>query len=226
MKRIRAELSSEKGLLGFVGGPLTLYCYAVEGTHSGALESARAGFDDGRFEAFAEKLLEFLPENMALQARAGADTVAILDTCAGEFSPELYRSRVLPILQTLFKRFSVLCPDVPISYYSKGSGPAHWETLVDTPVAYLGIDWNHDLAKVLERWSERFAIQGNIDPHWLFLETPELERRLREVFGRVKALPREMRRGWICGLGHGVLPQTPENHVKLFVKLQREVFGS
>ena len=35
MKLIRAALPAEKGLLGFVGGPLTLFCYAVEGSHSG-----------------------------------------------------------------------------------------------------------------------------------------------------------------------------------------------
>lgn len=225
MKLIRRELSPEKGLLGFVGGPLTLFCYAVEGTHSGGLESAREGLKDGRFDAFVENLLAFLPENMALQARAGADTVAMLDTCAGEFDPEIYRTRIVPLLKEVFKKFQALCPDTPISYYSKGSIPSHWEALVDTPIAYLGIDWNHDIAEVLERWSDRFAIQGNVDPQWLFLEPQELESRLREVFARVKALPSTARRGWICGLGHGVLPQTPESNVKLFLKLQREVFS-
>ena len=38
------------------------------------------------------------------------------------------------------------------------------------------------------------------------------------------ALPIRRRQGWICGLGHGVLPATPEHHVRLFVDLQRELF--
>jgi uroporphyrinogen decarboxylase len=225
MKLIRKELSAEKGLLGFVGGPLTLFCYAVEGSHAGSLESARAGITDGRFDHFNEKLIDFLAENMALQHRAGADTVAVLDTCAGEFSPEIYKDRVVPVLRELFRKFQTLCPDTPISYYSKGSGPAHWEALVDTPIGYLGIDWHHDIAEALERWGDRFAIQGNIDPQWLFFAPAELEHRLREVFGRAKALPAKARRGWICGLGHGVLPETPENNVRLFLKLQKEIFS-
>src|SRR5262249_48811015 len=105
MQRIRKELAPSKGLLGFVGGPITLFSYAVEGSHAGALTSARAGLDDGRFEGFNEKLLDLLAENMALQARAGADTVAILDTCAGEFDHRTYTLKIVPSLRALVDRF-------------------------------------------------------------------------------------------------------------------------
>ena len=116
-------------------------------------------------------------------------------------------------------------PHTPIVYYSKGTGPEHWKALDGLPVAGLGIDWHHDMAQVLSDWSGKYAIQGNVDPNWLFLEAPELERRLRQVFSAVKALPAEARKGWICGLGHGVLPKTPELNVRLFLALQKEIFG-
>jgi uroporphyrinogen decarboxylase len=208
MRLTRRELPASKGLLGFVGGPFTLFSYAVEGGHSGDLASAKAGLTDGRFEGFNEELLDLLSENMALQARAGADTVA-----------------VLPSLSQLLARFKVLCPSTPVTYYSKKTGPAHWESLRDLPIACKGIDWNHDIATVLRDWGSQWAIQGNVDPDWLFLEPAELERRLREVFARVKALPASARTGWICGLGHGVLQKTPEANVRLFIRLQREMFG-
>jgi uroporphyrinogen decarboxylase len=69
MKLIRKELPLDKGLLGFVGGPLTLFCYAVDGSHAGGLESSRTGLKDGRFEGFSALLLDLLAENMALQSR-------------------------------------------------------------------------------------------------------------------------------------------------------------
>lgn len=225
MKLIRAALPADKGLLGFVGGPATLYCYAVEGTHSGELRSAREGFEDGRYDAFVERLLDLLAENMAIQARAGADTIAVLDTCGGEFSPEIYRERIVPALGRLYEKFQKLMPGHPLAYYSKGTGPAHWKALRDLPLSYVGIDWNHDIAEVLREHGSQWAIQGNVDPHWLFLDSAELEKRLREVFARVQALPATTRRGWICGLGHGVLPKTPESNVRLFLKLQHEIFG-
>jgi len=40
----------------------------------------------------------------------------------------------------------------------------------------------------------------------------------------VKKVPAELRRGWVCGLGHGVLQHTPEDHVRKLVLLAREVF--
>jgi uroporphyrinogen decarboxylase len=166
-----------------------------------------------------------LAENMALQARSGADTVAVLDTCAGEFDAETYREIAVPVLSELLKKFEALCPNFPITYYSKGSGPEHWKALRDLPIACLGIDWNHNIAEVLDRWSDQWAIQGNVDPSWLFLETDDLESRLRKVFNEAKALPQEKRRGWVSGLGHGVLPKTPEAHVHLFLRLQKEIFG-
>jgi uroporphyrinogen decarboxylase len=225
MRLIRKELDSSKGLLGFVGGPLTLFCYAVEGSHSGGLDSAREGLSDGRFEGFNDKLLDLLAENMALQARGGSDTVAVLDTCAGEFDPGIFKNKVIPALQKLFERFNKLCPGVPIAYYSKGTGPEHWKSLAGLPIAYLGVDWKHDIATVLSEWGSRWAIQGNIDPDWMLLDGKDLEPKLREVFSRVKALPSSARRGWICGLGHGILQKTPESNVRLFLKIQREMFG-
>ncbi len=225
MSLIRKELPKTKGLIGFVGGPLTLFCYAVEGSHKGDLTPSKNGLIDGRYDVFCEKLVPMLAENMALQARAGADTIAVMDTCAGEFSPAQYHEKVVPVLKELFTKFKALCPNTPITYYSKKTGPQHWDQLIDLPIDCIGVDWNHDIVEVLKKYHGRFGIQGNIDPDWLFLEPKELEKRLREVFAKVKALPEEMRRGWICGLGHGVLPKTPEANVKLFLRLQREVFG-
>ncbi len=225
MRLIRRQLAPEKGLLGFVGGPLTLFCYAVEGSHQGALDSARAGLKDGRFEGFFEALKDLLVENMRIQAEAGASTIAVLDTCAGEFASDDYVAYVQKALRPVVESFRAQVPGTPVVYYSKGTSWNHWDALTDLPFAGLGVDWRTDLAEVLSRYGSRWAIQGNVDPHWLFLESGELEGRLRRVFESVLRLPAESRRGWICGLGHGVLPKTPEANVRLFLKLQKEMFS-
>ena len=224
IKLIRKELSAQKSLLGFVGGPLTLYCYAVEGSHKGSLHSARAGLTDGRFPGFTEILAEFLAENMIMQAEAGADAIAMLDTCAGDFAPLVFREVVVPQIARVLGLFRQRFPDLPLIYYSKNTGPEHWAALQDLPIQGIGIDWHPPLAEVLTQWSDRWAIQGNIDPHWLFLDPQELEFLLRQVFNQVLALPAHTRRGWICGLGHGVLPKTPVENVRLFLRLQKELF--
>lgn len=40
----------------------------------------------------------------------------------------------------------------------------------------------------------------------------------------MSSVPADLRAGWICGLGHGVLQQTPEKNVHLFLRLHREYF--
>jgi uroporphyrinogen decarboxylase len=225
IKLIREALPSEKGLLGFVGGPLTLFVYAVEGSHKGDLSSAHKGINDGRFDGFCERLIPLISANMIIQAKSGPDTVAILETCAGDFSPEVYQERVVPVLAEILKRFKSACPDTPVTYYSKNTDHRYWKSLRSLPIQCLGIDWHPSLSEVLNTQTDHWAIQGNIDPDWLFLPSDELERRLRKVFNEIKALPNELLSGWVCGLGHGVLPKTPEKNVHLFLRLQKEIFG-
>ncbi|MGE0615129.1 MAG: uroporphyrinogen decarboxylase family protein [Bacteriovoracia bacterium] len=225
MKLIRRTLPAHKGLLGFVGGPLTLFFYAVSGSHRGDLSDARAALTDGRWEPFLEKLIPLLVENMLLQARAGADCVALLDTCGGEISPDLYGKLVVPANQKVLEAFKRGAPDTLVTYYSKGTNADYWRHLVGLPIHCLGIDWHNDLAATLRDWGQHWAIQGNVDPEWMFLPWPELETKLRAVFAQVAKLPASARAGWICGLGHGVLPKTPEENVRRFVQLVREVFA-
>jgi len=52
----------------------------------------------------------------------------------------------------------------------------------------------------------------------------ELRSALERFVAPLKDLGREGRRGWICGLGHGVLPKTPESSVRAFVSHIRESF--
>ena len=224
VKLTRQRLRSDKGLIGFVGGPFTLYVYAAAGSHENA-KQALPGIANGLYQGFNEKLLDLLAHNMALQSKAGAEVVAIFDTAAGEIDADTYGRHVVPVLRDLLDRFRRLDPTTPVTYYSRGTGPAHWDQLAGLPLQCLGVDWRHDLVEVLGRYGDRYSIQGNVDPDWLLLPPAQLEQRLRTYFARVKTLPPEKLRGWICGLGHGVLQKTPESNVRLFLRIQHEMFA-
>jgi uroporphyrinogen decarboxylase len=224
LSRLRTRLTPACGLIGFVGGPLTLYAYAVAGSHEGFARGALS--DDGSlYRGFNEQLKPLLAANMVLQARAGADCVAIFDTAAGTLNAQDFARQVVPALAGVVKEFRVHCPDTPLIYYSRDTGPEHWSALRDIDFQCLGIDWRHDLADTLQTYSGRWSLQGNIDPQWLLLPTAQLEPRVRSVFARVLELPAPQRAGWVCGLGHGVLQHTPEQNIHLVLKIQREMFG-
>jgi uroporphyrinogen decarboxylase len=226
IKKIRAVLPKEKGLIGFVGGPLTLFCYAVDGSHKDGLHDSLQGIKDGRFNAFNEKLEDLLAENMAIQARAGADAIVMMDTCAGEFTIEIFKESVIPATERVLKKFYKRCPDFPVLYYSKGTNREYWDALRSTAFVGIGIDWNSNIADVLIEFSDRFVIQGNFNPNLFFEDINELEKRIRKWFEPVLSLDPKFRKSWICGLGHGVLPGTPEASVRLFLKIEKELWSN
>ena len=225
ISRLRSRLDRSRSLIGFVGGPFTLYAYAVAGSHEGFARDTLGDPDGMLYRGFVEQLQSLLAANMALQAHAGADCVAIFDTAAGTLTPDAFATQVVPPLQAVLREFRLRCPHTPVIYYSRDTGPAHWEALRAVAFQCLGIDWRHDLPGVLQAHQDHWAIQGNIDPQWLLLPAAELESRLRSYFARVRALPPAARAAWVCGLGHGVLQQTPEENVHLALRVQREMFG-
>ena len=222
---LRARLPPETCLIGFVGGPFTLYAYAVAGSHEGFVRGGLDGLDNGLYEGFNQRLCGLLAANMALQAQAGAHCVAIFDTAAGTLSPEQFARYAAEPLAAVMREFRTRCPDTPVIYYSRDTGPAHWAALREIDLQCLGIDWRHDLVEVLHSQGSRWSVQGNIDPQWLLLPAAELELRLRDCFTRLLEQPAALRAGWVCGLGHGVLQTTPEANVRLALKIQREMFG-
>jgi uroporphyrinogen decarboxylase len=56
------------------------------------------------------------------------------------------------------------------------------------------------------------AVQGNLDPSVLFAPWPEIERRAADILTRVAGRP-----GHIFNLGHGIMTETPVEHVKQLV---------
>ena len=219
----RAALPTEKGLVGFVGGPWTLFVYAVEGTHAGPL--ARAKSSHQLYERFDARVTPLIGEMIRMQLAAGADLVMVFDTAAGELPPSWFRERVARGLTTLAETFPGR-----VGYYAKGMHPAHYagSAFRDAPWAGLGFDARWDLAEELSASSQHLRsgfVQGNFDPALLFLTGSELAVAIDKYLEPFRRLDPAARRSWICGLGHGVLPGTPESSVRTFVRLAREAFA-
>lgn len=215
----RARLDESKGLIGFVGGPWTLFVYAVEGSHAGALTKAKSS--PGLYSRFAAVCVPLLVEAIRMQLDAGADIVMIFDTAAGEVAREMFAEAIAPDLAALAASF----PN-RVGYYAKASHPDQIAApaFASAPWAGLGVDSRWSMAGLLETSRPGFA-QGNFDPALLLLPEPDFRRALRRYLEPLIALRAEQRQGWICGLGHGVLPGTPEAHVRIFVETVRQVFS-
>ena len=210
---LKKALPKTKSLLGFVGAPFTLYAYAVEGSHAGALLSSKTGLYDGRFESFCELLLPNVLHEMKIQAAANADAVCIFDTAVGECTLKDYKNIVLPKLKWLTKEFKKDYPQTKVIYYSRNTHTDYLRSIEDDNIDVLGVDWRHNLGNVLNEFSKDYYIQGNFDPCWLHLEWPQVETKLQEMWQELQDQNVDFSK-WICGLGHGVLQHTPQSNVK------------
>lgn len=214
MRATRARIPDDRSVIGFIGGPWTLFVYAVEGTHKGSLNESKKLWR--LFPRFCETIVPLLQRNIELQLSNGAELVMIFDTAAGELSPAMFLSDVVPQLQKL-----TAANAARIGYYSKGTQPAHLqhEFFSRGALAGLGFDHRWKLPELFGSFPHGF-IQGNFDQSLLLSDAAELRNRLRQY---LEPMAGKAPAGWISGLGHGVLPGTPEDNVRLFVDTVREV---
>ena len=244
VRATRERLPSSRSLIGFVGGPWTLFAYAVEGSHQGSLIESKKLI--ALFPRFCEVMVPLLARSIELQLNSGAELVMIFDTAAGELSPNVFKAEIVPQLRVLAENVSFeslskeprsaemsiesfynlriptgYSPVASLGYYSKGTQPAHLchAPFTDGGFAGIGVDHRWDLRAAFDLFPHGF-VQGNFDQALLLCERDELK---RQILRYLEPLVKHSRDGWVCGLGHGVLPGTPEDNVRIFVETVREV---
>jgi uroporphyrinogen decarboxylase len=211
LRLLRRELSGRVPVIGFAGAPLTLAAYLVEG---------RGSKDFSRFKelilgrpAAAHRLLEKVTTvtetYLEAQVRAGAQALQLFDTWAGLLDRTAYREFGLRYARRVLERLRPA--GAPLIYFALHS--AHLMSEIgDCGADVVGVDWRTELDVASERLGARFVLQGNLDPCTLLAPPPVIERRAEEILERGRELP-----GHVFNLGHGVLPQTPVEHLQTLV---------
>jgi uroporphyrinogen decarboxylase len=220
LRATREELPEDKSLIGFVGGFWTLFGYAVDGSHKGNMLETKKSIH--LFDEFVENHMRpFLEMNIQLQLDNHAEVVMLFDTAVGEVSSHFFKEKVEPHLIHLAGKFPG-----KLGYYSKGGNLDYYSSaFLDQPWAGIGWDHRWDLPKVLKNRKHKGFVQGNFDQALLHQDSDSFKKTLDHYLNQFKDLSVEDRRGWVAGLGHGVLPKTPEDNVKHYVNRVREFFS-
>lgn len=219
LKCTRQVLPKNKSLIGFVGGVWTLFVYAVEGGHSGSLIQSKNNLV--LMNSFFDLMISLLEKNIQLQLDGGAEVVMIFDTAAGEVSPLFFKKWIAPRMLGLAQKF----PD-RLGYYSKGTQATFFDQeFFQAPWVGMGFDHRWDLGEVLKGEKTPGFVQGNFDQALLFADQDNFRKHLESYVLRMKELSPSQRSSWVSGLGHGVLPQTPEANVRLFIEKIRKEFS-
>ena len=199
-------------LIGFAGAPFTLASYAIEGGTSRTFTATKQFMYEHpkAWHALLEKLAALVGRFLVLQARAGADALQLFDSWVGCLSVGDYREFVLPHARHAIELAATA--GVPVIHFGTDTS-ALLEPMAEAGGDVIGVDWRIPLDVAWARIGDK-AIQGNLDPAVLMAPKAELERQVREVLRRAAGRP-----GHIFNLGHGIMPGTPVENVKLVVDL-------
>ena len=216
LEAIRIVLAETRvPLIGFAAAPFTLASYLIEGRGSRDLHLTKTMLltEPILWARLMEELTDATLSYLTAQVRAGAQVVQVFDSWIGALSPYDYESAILPHMRWLFDGLAAL--RVPAIHF--GTGTAGLLPLMARAGGdVIGVDWRIRLKDAWASVGGR-GIQGNLDPVTLLAPVEVLAGAAREILADAGG-----RAGHIFNLGHGVLPQTPQDHLRRLVELVHE----
>lgn len=209
----RRALAGRVPLIGFAGAPFTLASYLIEGGGSRHyLETKQFMYwEPEAWHQLMDKLARMVTGYLRQQIHAGAQAIQLFDSWVGCLSPGDYAEYVLPHVQLIFE--GLKHEEVPMIHFGTGTA-ALLRLMREAGGDVIGLDWRVHLDEAWAMLGYDVAVQGNLDPLVLFAPLHEIERRVEDILRRAAGRP-----GHIFNLGHGILPNTPVEHVAATVEM-------
>jgi len=206
IRLVRRELEGKNiPLIGFGGAPLTLATYLIQGSGSKEYEAFRAFLrqEPAAAHTLLEKLTEVSIRYLQGQLRAGAQAIQLFDSWAGLLDEATYRAFALPYTTRVLEALAGW--GAPRIYLAVGASHLY-PAIAELPLEVVSVDWRLGLERIRPYFPQR-TLQGNLDPAVLLAPpeviTQEAHRVLRAGLGGPH----------IFNLGHGILRQTPPEHL-------------
>lgn len=217
LRRVRRDLPDRTTLIGFAGAPWTVATYMIEGRSGSEFAAVKswAYCDSEGFQALIDLLVDATAAYLVEQVEAGAEVVQIFDTWAGVLPEPFVRRFVIEPVREIVSTLKSRHPDIPVIGFPRGIGILYSDFCRDTGVDAVSLD-----TTVPADWAARVlqvhcAVQGNLDPQVLVAGGALLRSEARRI---VRALGRGP---FVFNLGHGIVPETPPEHVEQLVAAVR-----
>jgi uroporphyrinogen decarboxylase len=218
LESLRKEVGNQSTVLGFVGAPWTLAAYAVEGKGSKTYSIIKnmAFSDPTILHQLLTKLANSIADYVRYQIDCGAQVVQMFDSWAGQLSPQDYDTFALPYQKMVFEKVKETHPDTPLILLVTGSAGL-LERMPASGADIITVDWAVDMADARARLGKYVKVQGNLDPGVLFGSKEFIRDRVLDTVRKAGNW------GHILNLGHGVLPETPEENVAFFFETAKNL---
>lgn len=217
VRRVRRMLPAPTALIGFAGAPWTVATYMVEGG-SGRDFAASKRFALGDAKSFGTLigvLVDATADYLIGQIDAGAEALQLFDSWAGILSESEFRRWSIEPTRAIVERVKAKHPHVPVIGFPRGAGMLYADYARETGVDALSLDTGVPLA-FAQALQARLPVQGNLDPQLLVIGGEALRRGIKSILDALAGGP------FVFNLGHGIVPETPPEHVAELVHTVRE----
>lgn len=205
----------QTALIGFAGAPWTVACYMVQGGGSKDFEIVRslAYGDPETFQQLIDIVVEVTAEYLSGQIKAGAEAVQIFDSWSGVLEANQFHRWVIGPTKQLVEKVKAEHPDIPVIGFPRGSGVLYRDYVRDTGVSAVSTDQGLPTAWIASALQTSLPVQGNMDPVALLAGGNSLKLAAEKIFHDLAG------GAFIFNLGHGVIKDTPVDHVEHLVGL-------
>lgn len=221
INKTRKALPKKTALIGFSGAPWTLMTYLFEGGSSRDFETTKSFLwqNPGETIDIINLLTEKVAEFLIVQANQGANALMLFDSWASAV-PSSWRDEI--IYKPHQKVIEILRENninLPFIGFPKGIGEGLISYADQVEINCIALDQHTDPFWASKVLPPNLAIQGNLDPLCLVMGGQKMKDEISKIIDCFANRPH------IFNLGHGVVPQTPPEHVQDLVEFIRTKLG-
>lgn len=213
LARVRAELEPERALIGFAGGPWTVATYMIEGRGSDRSGARSFAYENPeKLDALLEVLVDSTARYLIMQARSGAQALKIFESWAEGLAEDVFERVVIRPHQAVVAQVRAAGVTAPFIGFPRGAGALveNYARAVLVEGVALDTQASADLGRRLQEQGK--TIQGALDNLLLRTGGPALDARVEALLAQWSGGP------YIFNLGHGVMPDTPIDHIARVVE--------
>jgi uroporphyrinogen decarboxylase len=213
LSRVRAELEPERALIGFAGGPWTVATYMIEGRSSDRSGARTFAYEHPEMlDALLQVLVDSTARYLIMQARSGAQALKIFESWAEGLAEDVFERIVIQPHRAIVEQVRAAGVTAPFIGFPRGAGALVENYARAVPVEGVALDTqaSADLGRRLQEGGK--TIQGALDNLLLRAGGPALDARVEGLLAQWSGGP------YIFNLGHGVMPDTPIEHIARVVE--------
>ena len=211
--RLSREIPARTALIGFAGAPWTVASYMLEGGGSRDFAVAKSWMFQrpADFERLIDLLVEATTDYLLKQVEAGAEALQLFDSWAGALPATAQRRWCLEPARRIVSAIKAGYPDVPVILFPRGSGALYLEFASSAGAEGLSLDTAVPVDWARENLQGSVTPQGNLDPLAVVAGGDSMRREAESILAGLASGP------FVFNLGHGLVPQTPPEHVGALV---------